>query len=313
MAASEGLASDLERFLDHLARERRTSSATVAAYRRDLTGLITQLVDDGVQRWDEVAPRHIRAWVTARHRKGIGARSLARGLSAARTLFGWLIREQVIRADPAADIRAPKQGQRLPRTLEVDTTQQLLDETGGGEDPADPLLIRDRALFELLYSSGLRLAEVVALERQQVGPGQTLLRVLGKGNKEREVPVGKAARRALEAWLPQRDALAAEGETALFVSRRGTRLGARSVQQRLRRHATALGLPRVHPHMLRHAFASHLLESSGDLRAVQQLLGHADITTTQVYTHLDFQHLAEVYDQAHPRARRDSSGGRGED
>ncbi|MGM0412560.1 MAG: tyrosine recombinase XerC [Pseudomonadota bacterium] len=307
MTTAEGFAADLERFLDHLARERRLSAATVAAYRRDLTGLMEQLAADGVRRWSEVAPRHVRAWVTARHRKGIGARSLARGLSAARTLFGWLIRERVLTADPAADIRPPKQGRRLPRTLEVDTTQQLLDGTGGGEDPADPLLIRDRALFELLYSSGLRLAEVVALDRGQVGADQTVLRVLGKGNKEREVPVGRAARRALAAWLPHRDALAAEDEAALFVGRRGRRLGARSVQQRLRRHATALGLPRVHPHMLRHAFASHLLESSGDLRAVQQLLGHADITTTQVYTHLDFQHLTEVYDQAHPRARRGGS------
>ncbi|MFP4696084.1 tyrosine recombinase XerC [Thiohalospira sp.] len=312
MAGTEGLASRLEGFLDHLARERRLSAATVAAYRRDLEGLVSRLADDGIRAWDEVAPRHIRAWVTARHRRGIGARSLARGLSAARTLFGWLIREGAATADPAADIRPPKQGRRLPRSLEVDTTQQLLDETGGGEDPADPLLIRDRAIFELLYSSGLRLAEVVALERSQVARDPSLLRVLGKGNKEREVPVGKAARRALAAWLPHRDALAAEGETALFIGRRGTRLGARSVQQRLRRHATALGLPRAYPHMLRHAFASHLLESSGDLRAIQQLLGHADIATTQVYTHLDFQHLAQIYDQAHPRARRgDSSEGEG--
>jgi integrase/recombinase XerC len=217
-----------------------------------------------------------------------------------RGFFNYLIRERVIEANPAADIRAPKAAKRLPKTLDVDQVASLL-----ARKPADPLSCRDLAMLELLYSSGLRLAELAGLDVTDLDLADHTVRVLGKGSKTRILPVGRQALVALRNWLAERAALAKPGVTALFVGQNGRRLGARAIQLRIRRWAAGsnLGVP-VHPHLLRHSFATHLLESSRDLRGVQELLGHADISTTQVYTHLDFQHLARIYDQTHPRARR---------
>jgi integrase/recombinase XerC len=234
----------------------------------------------------------------------LGGRSLARQLSAWRGFFKWLGRGDALRANPCDGVRSPKSPKRLPNALSVDEAARLL---APATDDAPVLAARDTAMFELFYSSGLRLAELVALDVEALDAAlnEGEIRVLGKRNKARLVPVGSKAREALAAWLPLRATLAAEGEAALFVGQRGRRLGQRMIQLRLARQAVAQGLPRhVHPHMLRHSFASHVLQSSGDLRAVQEMLGHSSIASTQVYTHLDFQHLAKVYDSAHPRAKR---------
>jgi integrase/recombinase XerC len=288
-------------YLAELAEQRRLSPHTVSNYRRDLLRLLT-LVD--VMPLAEVQVHHVRRFAAQLHGQGLSGRSLARMLSAWRGFFSWLGRGDVVRANPCDGVRSPKTAKRLPNALAVDEASRLLtpDESG------DPVLnARDAAMFELFYSSGLRLAELAALDcdalDQALNEGE--VRVLGKRNKARLVPVGSKAREALAAWLALRPELASEGEVALFVSRRGGRIGHRVIQLRLAEHAVKLGLPRhVHPHMLRHSFASHVLQSSGDLRAVQEMLGHASIASTQVYTHLDFQHLAKVYDVAHPRAKR---------
>jgi integrase/recombinase XerC len=237
------------------------------------------------------------------HREGLSGTSIQRLLSALRAFFDFLLREQRVADNPAIGIRAPKSPRRLPGTLDPDAVAQLLD---GAETDADPFLAaRDRAMFELLYSSGLRLAELVSLDLVAIDLRAAEVTVTGKGRKTRQVPVGSKALAAIGDWLPHRAlALAGSDEGALFVSARGARITPRAVQQRLARAGIVKGVAQhLHPHLLRHSFATHLLESSGDLRAVQELLGHADIATTQVYTHLDFQHLAQVYDQAHPRAR----------
>jgi integrase/recombinase XerC len=216
-----------------------------------------------------------------------------------RGFFRFLIREKVLKRNPAADVTAPKAGKRLPGTLDADQMARLLELPGD-----DPLTVRDRAMLELLYSSGLRLAELVALDLGDVDDADATVRVTGKGAKTRIVPVGRKALAALRAWRRTRAGVAGPDEQALFVSRRGGRLRPRSVQDRIVHWARRQGMDRnVYPHLFRHSFASHLLESSGDLRAVQELLGHADVSTTQIYTHLDFQHLAQIYDQTHPRAR----------
>ena len=242
----------------------------------------------------------MRAFAAAQHRKGLGGRSIQRRLSALRGLFRHLQKLGVVEANPAHDITAPKSPRRLPRSLDADRVGGLLEIRDD-----DPLALRDRAIFELIYSSGLRVSEAVSIDHRDIDLSDAVVEVVGKGSKARRVPVGRYAVEAIRRWLAVRATLAAEDEKALFVSRRGRRLSPRSVQSRLDQWARRQGLDtHVHPHMLRHSFASHLLESSGDLRAVQELLGHADISTTQVYTHLDFQHLAKVYDQAHPRARK---------
>ena len=290
----------VEAYLQHLAHERRLSPHTVSNYRRDLRVLTGFLHEQGLDDWRRLDTHQLRAFAAREHRRGLDGRSIQRRLSAARGLFEFLIREGRLTHNPARDIRAPKSPRRLPKALDVDQMERLLQ---AGEDT--PLERRDQAMLELIYSSGLRLAELVGLDCGHLDLRDALVSVTGKGNRSRVLPVGRQARTALARWLEVRAELAGIDEPALFVSRRGTRLTPRSIQQRLEQRARARGLPgRVHPHMLRHAFASHLLESSGDLRAVQELLGHADISTTQIYTHLDFQHLAEVYDQAHPRARR---------
>lgn len=295
------LGRDIQQFLHHLHYERGLSPHTVQAYRRDLTRFAEWCAEGGLDRPEQVTAHHIRRFAAARHRQGLAAGSVQRLLSSLRSLFRFLVREGRLAGNPADGVPAPRRQRRLPGVLSPDEAARLLE--GSPED--DPLALRDRALYELIYSSGLRLAEAVGLDLSRLDLTEGMVEVLGKGAKTRQVPVGGKARDALQAWLAVRPALAAPEEPAVFVSRRGRRLSARSVQARLSRLAVLSGVGRpVHPHMLRHSFASHLLESSGDLRAVQELLGHADIATTQVYTHLDFQHLARVYDQAHPRARK---------
>ncbi len=290
----------LNRFEAHLRDERRLSPLTCQHYRRDLEMLDAFRQEQGLDSWQALDAQHIRTFIAGRHRAGLSGRSLQRLLSAIRTFYRYLLREGGASFDPAADIQAPKSPRRLPRALDVDQTAALLD-----AEADDPLLIRDLAIFELIYSSGLRLAETVQLDLGQLDLQEGLLHVTGKGSKARIVPVGRQARAAVQRWLAVRPQLAGAEQPALFVSREGNRLSARSIQARLTRLSQQQGLGRpVHPHMLRHSCASHLLESSGDLRAVQELLGHADIGTTQIYTHLDFQHLAKVYDAAHPRAKR---------
>lgn len=298
-----------QRFLQHLQTERRLSPLTVSGYARDLARLSAFRQARAGGDWAGFGAEQARAFAAALHRAGLSGRSIQRFLSAARSFFRHLAREGVVRHNPFVGVRAPKSPRRLPRALSVEQAASLLTIEADG-----PLALRDRALLELFYSSGLRLAEIVALDVADLDARDGMVRVLGKGRKVREVPVGRAARAALADWLAARDSLSPPGP-ALFIGRSGNRLGARAVQARVRHWARqrGLGVP-VHPHMLRHSFASHLLESSGDLRAVQELLGHADIATTQVYTHLDFQHLAKVYDAAHPRARRKAiPGGKGKE
>jgi len=289
----------VEQFLHHLNIERRLSPHTLSNYRRDLEQAFRYFSSQNIANWKDVTAHRLRALVASRHHAGIGGRTLQRLLSALRSFYRYLLREGVVETNPAVGIRAPKAPRRLPRTLDVDQTARLLD-----WDSTDPLAIRDRAVMELMYSSGLRLSELLHLELSDLDLKDASVRVTGKGRKTRVVPVGRHARDALGKWLRIRDSLAT-AETALFVSRRGGRLSPRTVQQRLQQWGSKRGLPgRLHPHMLRHSCASHVLESSSDLRAVQELLGHADIATTQIYTHLDFQHLAKVYDNTHPRAKK---------
>ncbi|HAW60991.1 MAG TPA: tyrosine recombinase XerC, partial [Pseudomonas sp.] len=249
--------------------------------------------------WSALQSRHMRQLVGELHRQGQSSRSLARLLSSVRGLYRYLNQERLCEHDPATGLSAPKGERRLPRLLDTDRAMQLLD--GGVED--DFIARRDQAMLELFYSSGLRLSELVGLNLEQLDLPAGLVRVLGKGNKARELPVGSKAREALQAWLPLR-ALANPSDSAVFIGQQGRRLGARAVLMRVRQAGVRELGQHLHPHMLRHSFASHMLESSQDLRSVQELLGHADIGTTQIYTHLDFQHLAKVYDQAHPRAKR---------
>lgn len=288
-------------WLAELAEQRRQSPHTVSNYRRDLH-VLCELA--GASELDALQPQHIRRFVAQLHARGLGGRSLARTLSAWRGFYRWLGLRGLTTHNPIDGIRAPKSPKALPKLLSPDEANRLLEVRS--EESPDLLSIRDHAMFELFYSSGLRLAELAALDLsclQNVAAGE--VRVLGKRSKLRLVPVGAKAREAVAAWALRRGELAAADETALFVGQRGNRLGLRMIQLRLKRRALLQGLPTsVHPHMLRHSFASHLLQASGDLRAVQEMLGHASIASTQVYTHLDFQHLADIYDQAHPRAKR---------
>ena len=291
--------NDLDAYFEHLRSERQMSPHTLDGYRRDLIKVAAFCQKQQIPQWTELKSSHVRQLIAELHRTGQSARSLARLLSALRGLYHYLNEEGRCRHDPAAGIRAPKGEKRLPRLLDTDRAMQLLD--GGVED--DFIGHRDQAMLELFYSSGLRLAELVGLNLDQLDLPAGLVHVHGKGNKERVLPVGRKAREALQAWLPLR-ALSNPADGAVFVSQQGRRLGARAVQLRVRQAGVRELGQHLHPHMLRHSFASHMLESSQDLRSVQELLGHANIGTTQIYTHLDFQHLAKVYDQAHPRARR---------
>ena len=290
----------IDRFLSHLALERRMSGHTVSAYGRDLRNLAEFGERRKLTAWNNFDNAQMRTFAADLHGGGLSPRSIQRHLSAARTFYEFLMREGHCARNPALDVRAPKTKKRLPATLDADQMGRLL-----AFRVDDSLSARDKAIMELFYSSGLRLAELVNLRVAEIDLRDRTVRVLGKGSKTRIVPVGRQAVDALKAWLKERAALAKGGTEALFVGQGGRPLSVRAVQLRVgvwgRRQA--LGV-HIHPHMFRHSFATHLLESSGDLRGVQELLGHADIGTTQIYTHLDFQHLATVYENAHPRARR---------
>lgn len=287
----------IEEFLSHLHVERRMSAHTLDAYRRDLAALQDWIAEQGGSDIATLQTEQLRAFIAAEHRRGLSPKSLQRRLSACRSFYQWLLRHGRIGSNPAAVIRAPKAPRKLPQVLDADEAVRLV------EIPTDgPLGLRDRALLELFYSSGLRLSELCALRWRDLDLADGLVTVLGKGSKQRSVPVGSHARTALAAWKDQQKAAT---DAPVFPGRAGQPISPRAVQLRLRLLAQRQGLfKRVHPHLLRHSFASHVLESSGDLRGVQELLGHADIATTQIYTHLDFQHLAKVYDAAHPRAKR---------
>ncbi len=301
---NEGLRADLDGFAAHIAHERRLAPLTCSHYRRHLERFAQFCTNAGIDEWAAVDVHRVRAFAAREHQRGSSGKTLQARLAAIRALFNFLLREGRVAHNPAQDVRAPRSGRKLPEALDADQVAHLLQNVGGG----DPLTCRDLAMMELLYSSGLRLAELVAADLSDLDRREGLIRVTGKGAKDRIVPVGRLALEAVEAWLRLRAGIAPAEQTALFVSRSGHRVGARNVQERLRRWGLRQGIAgRVHPHKLRHSFASHMLESSGDLRAVQELLGHSDISTTQIYTHLDFQHLASVYDQAHPRAKKKDS------
>ena len=290
-------ASRIHQFLETM---QHLSIHTQKAYQRDLVVLLEFVDAHDVQKWNELDGRQIHSFVVWRHIQGIGGRSLQRNLSAVRAFYRYLMGEGVAKHNPAEGVRAPKSPRKLPKLLDVDQAIQLVE-----IDNKDPLAIRDKAILELMYSSGLRLSELVMLDLDSLDLADATVTVTGKGKKTRSVPIGKYAVEAIKQWLKIRDNIANDEEIAVFVSQRGKRISRRSVQQRLKQWALKQGLTiHVNPHMLRHSFASHLLESSGDLRAVQELLGHADIRTTQVYTHLNFQHLANIYDNAHPRAHK---------
>jgi integrase/recombinase XerC len=290
----------IDRFIRHLEFERRLSPLTCKNYRRDLKTLDAYCEQSGVGEWKDLDSEHVRAYAAACFRKGLSAKSIQRRLSASRTFFRYLIREKEVSKNPIASVSAPKGKKRLPDNLDADRMARLLQIKGDG-----PIVDRDRAILELLYSSGLRLAELINLNLGDVDMHDATVRVTGKGNKDRIVPVGRHALKALRQWAITRPDLAAADEKALFVSNRGSRISSRSVQSRVKHWAKKQGIDtNVYPHLFRHSFATHMLESSHDLRGVQELLGHANISTTQVYTHLDFQHLAQIYDQTHPRARK---------
>jgi integrase/recombinase XerC len=292
----------IDGYLTHLSKERRLSKHTASNYARDLRALADYAERGNLAHWKTLDSQHIRVFAARAHAGGLDPRSVQRRLSAVRGFFNYLLRERVVTANPAVDVRAPKAAKRLPGTLDVDQINQLLD-----IPPENALAVRDKAIMELFYSSGLRLDELVMLDTSQLDLADRTVRVLGKGSKTRILPVGRKAVEALRAWLKERGSLAALDETAVFVGKTGTRLKHRAVQLRIAYWARRKGLPaHVHPHLFRHSFATHLLESSKDLRGVQELLGHADISTTQVYTHLDFAHLARTYDASHPRAKRKS-------
>ena len=299
----DALQPDLDAYIQHLRHTRRLSEHTAKAYQRDLAVLKQYMLDSGINHWNRVDRMAMQAFVAGRHRKGASPASLQRLLSSIRGFYAWLRREGKVKQDPSVDVQTPKQPKRLPKAMEADQVSQLLSAKGEGW-----VAVRDQAILELFYSSGLRLAELSGLDINDVDLAGGEVRVLGKGSKERIVPLGRMATEAIRAWLRLRDDQADLAEQALFISNRGTRISHSSIQQRIKHWARILGLEgKVHPHRLRHSFATHMLESSGDLRAVQELLGHANISTTQVYTHLDFQHLAKVYDDAHPRAQRGKS------
>ena len=293
----------IERFLSHLRTERRLSIHTSSAYAHDLNEFFKWQDAHGIEHWQQITNHHVRQFAATEHRRGIGPRSIQRRLSTLRSFFKFLIREGQLKNNPALEVRAPKATKKLPTTLDADQMAQLLNFR------ADQTLDkRDKAIMELFYSSGLRLSELAGLDLGDLDLADHTVRVLGKGNKTRLVPVGSFALTAIKDWLQERALLVQDETPAVFVSQQGKRLAVRTIQLRVAAWAKQQGLGQhVHPHMFRHSFASHILESSQDLRGVQELLGHANISTTQVYTHLDFQHLAKIYDAAHPRARKKSS------
>jgi integrase/recombinase XerC len=307
----------LARYLDHLAAERRLAALSVRAYRGDIERLLRYA--DG-HALGTLVVQDIRRFAGRAHGEGLSGRSIARMLAAWRSFFHWLIRERQLAGNPALGVKAPRSGRRLPKVLSPDEAAQLLDPVSAvtlspaaaaEQTPARQAVgARDQAMLELLYSSGLRCGELVGLDLGDVRMVDALVRVTGKGSRTREVPVGRQALAAIALWLTLRPQLAQADCSALFVGMRGQRIAPRTVFEQVRQWAKRRGLTQaLHPHMLRHSFASHVLQSSGDLRAVQEMLGHASIATTQIYTHLDFQALAKAYDAAHPRARRTRGAG----
>ncbi|MGF1693329.1 tyrosine recombinase XerC [Photobacterium kagoshimensis] len=294
------LEKSLNRFYEYIRSERELSLHTQHNYKRQLTTMAEQLVALGVTDWQQVDAGWVRQLASKGMRDGLKASSLSMRLSALRSFFDYLVQIKVLAANPARGVSAPRKARPLPKNLDVDEMDQLLNVN---ED--DPLSIRDRALMELMYGAGLRLAEIVGVNVRDISLSKGDLRVIGKGDKERVVPFAGLAREWVAKWLKVRGQLAANGEPALFVSKLGTRISTRNVQKRMAEWGQKQSVSsHISPHKLRHSFATHMLESSGDLRAVQELLGHANLSTTQIYTHLDFQHLAKVYDESHPRAKR---------
>ncbi|PVZ65620.1 tyrosine recombinase XerC [Pelagibaculum spongiae] len=289
----------IEGFLQHLASERRLSGHTLSAYQRHLETLSLYLDEINLHRLQKIDQKHLKGLINRQRAAGISAKSIRQPISAWRSFFAWLVLKEQLSDNPANGLKPPKAEKKLPVTLDVDSTQQLLDHIS-----EDALSIRDLAFMELFYASGMRLSELQQLDLIDIDWQQQLIKVLGKGQKSRLVPFGKKAAQALKAWIDDRQQWPGSQLPALFLSQRGRRITQRAIQQRLDVRGRQAGLnQRLHPHKLRHSFASHLLESSSDLRAVQELLGHENISTTQIYTHLDFQHLAKIYDQAHPRAK----------
>ena len=293
---------EIKEFLSYLESVKQYSPHTVKGYERDLKKLSDYLSAQDIENWKIVKEHDLRAFINSERRRGLSPRSIQRLLSSCRTFFENLLIEGHIQLSPAQNVSSPKSAQLLPKAMDADLVQRLLD-----FKPKGMIEIRDKALAELLYSSGLRLSEVCQLEVQDLDLKERTCRVLGKGNKTRIVPVGKKAIQAIRDWMIYRSELKASKETsthAIFLNNKGNRISARSIQFRLEKLCLQRGIPGINPHMLRHSFASHVLESSGDLRAVQEMLGHSDIGTTQIYTKLDFQHLSKVYDKAHPRAKK---------
>ena len=289
--------SHIDSFLSHLEVVRHLSPHTISSYRRALDSFFTFLKEKN-DSWEEVQDHQVRGFVAQERRRGLSARSIQRALSSILSFFNYLLDEEVVETNPAANISSPKSAQLLPKALDTDLVKRLLD-----FKPQGDIEIRDKAMVELLYSSGLRLSELCGLNMDSISIKERSCRVVGKGNKTRDLPVGEKAIQSLRDWLLVRENISSDANKALFLNKNGKRISTRSVQLRLERLSKKRGLPMVNPHMLRHSFASHILESSGDLRAVQEMLGHSDIGTTQIYTKLDFQHLSKVYDDAHPRAK----------
>lgn len=290
---------DIEQYLTVLAVERRLSQHTIKAYRRDLFKLIEFCDGRGLLLWQGLNNHIARLFSASLNANGMHAKSIQRILSSSRGMSAYLIQQGRLSSNPFDDVRAPKAEKRLPKTLSVDQITSLVEISLD-----DPLSYRDKAILELFYSSGLRLSELCGLDLNDLNLPDKMMRVTGKGDKMRDLPIGRHADQAIRNWLMQRNVLPLKDYQALFVSKHGNRISVRNIQARVKYWATRQGIDvSVSPHMLRHSFASHLLESSGELRSVQELLGHANISTTQIYTHLDFQHLAQVYDDAHPRAK----------
>lgn len=294
----------IDRFLEMLTSERYYSKNTIQAYQRDCTRFLDFMISKDISKFQDVEPHNCLEYSAKRHRQGIKGSSIQREMSAIRSLFQYLLTQKQVTRNPAAAIKTPKARKKLPNTLDADNINELLNVP---KKPLSVIEIRDLAIFELIYSSGLRLSELTESNIDDADFIEQNITVTGKGRKTRKLPIGQKAIDALLLWLEKRpEYLKNKEEPALFINQRGTRISPRSVQQRLEKLASQRLGRHVHPHMLRHSFATHMLESSANLRAVQELLGHADISTTQIYTHLDFQHLAKVYDSAHPRARKKS-------
>ena len=290
----------VERFLNYIENEKRYSQHTCSAYRRDLNGFIGFMPRIFIENWSAITVHHVRQYAAYLHKNHQSPKSIQRKLSSLRSFFRFLMRESILDANPVEGVKAPKVEKHLPKVLDVDQVQQLFT-----QNESSPILFRDMAMLELLYGSGLRLSELVGLNLMDIDFSDNSLRVTGKGKKTRMLPLGRMALIALDKWFPIRNEWLGLDETAVFISSRGNRISTRNVQARLAFFGKKQGLNTgLHPHRLRHSFASHLLESSGDIRSVQELLGHENLTTTQIYTQLDYQHLAHVYDQAHPRAKK---------